>query len=691
MDLVFEIGTEEMPANAVYDAIEQVESIMPALLDSYGLAFDEMKVFGTPRRIAVLLFGIPSSSKSSFSKKKGPSLASAKLRDGEWTEAARGFARSQGVEVNDLVVEETDRGPYVFAVKEIPGKPSFELLPEIIGEVVNSIKFSKSMRWGNGDERFSRPVRWLLAVADGKTVKAGFGNVTSSNYTFGHRCLSKEKITIDNPLTYEELLAEHRVIVSHHKRKEEITKQAHKLCAAVHSKPVLDERVMDEVVQLVEKPGVLLGSFSEEYLSLPRDVIKHVLQSHQRYFPVEGEDGLLKALFIVVHNGDEMYAETIKRGHERVIAARLANADFFYHKDRKQKLIERLGKLEKVVYQSELGSMREKTSRLENLVRYLADVFSFDEMIKVRASRAALLSKCDLVTHMVVEFPDLQGVVGSIYALEDGEDERTARAIYEQYLPRKSWDDFPASEEGILLSLAEKIDNLAASFGLGHVPTGSEDPYALRRQVLGILTILTSAGLDLDVAEAVSRAARAIEDEAHGFKWSPSAMNAFSEFFKGRERVYFEEKGFRYDHIQAVLAKHWLRPRRAYLLLESLEKARASGILERLYTAYERCNNLSRAHADIYLDRELLNAPVEARILGLIEESEPFLDKALKTLDFDAAFKQLGVFCEPVDRLFDEVLIMDKNERLRVARLSLLKKVVSLFEAVCDFSRLRWD
>ncbi len=691
LDLVFEIGTEDMPAQSVYAAIEQLETLIPALLDSRGLACGEFNVLATPRRIAALIKGIPPASKSTILKKKGPALSSAKSEDGNWTQAASGFAASQGVAVSDLVVEETDRGPYVFAVKEVPGEPALDILPGILEEIIRSIKFPKSMRWGNGDERFSRPVRWILAVADGKTVEVKFGDVTSSNYTYGHRYLSKGKITIADLLSYEELLSEQGVMVSHHERKLEIISRARQLCSAVNSNPLLDEAVLDEVVQLVERPAVLLGAFSEKYLSLPREVIIHVLQSHQRYFSVQGGDGSLKALFVVVHNGDEAYNDTIRKGHERVIAARLADADFFYHEDRKRKLSDRLAELEKVVYQSELGSMREKASRLQNLAYYLADTFSFSDATKERAARAALLSKCDLVTHMVVEFPDLQGVMGSIYALGDGEDERCAVAIFEQYLPRKSGDDFPKTEEGILLSLAEKIDNLAASFGLGHVPTGSEDPYALRRQVLGILTILTSVGLDLDVAQAVHRAAWAIEDEAHGFKWSASAMDAFSEFFRGRERVFFEEKGYRYDHVQAVLANYWSKPYRTLLLLKAIEKERLDGRLENLFTAFERCNNLSKGHAEDHLPRDFLSEPVEVELVRIIEDIEPGVKEDLDRADFEAAFERLASLCEPVDRLFDEVLIMDENERLRKARLSLLRRIVGLFEGVCDFSKLKWD
>lgn len=692
MDLLVEIGTEEMPASAVYSGIRQIESRLPALLESARLgASGEVRVLGTPRRMAALVTGIPEVASPEVSKKKGPPLSAAKGGDGSWTQAAKGFARSQGVEVDDLTIEETPKGGYVFAVSRVEGEPASEVLPGLLSGLVRSLKFKKSMRWGNGEERFSRPVRWLLAVTDGEVIPFSFGGLTSYNVTYGHRYLSAGAAVVDRPESYLSVLERGKVVADQEARRARILELTGEACAGEAMVPVVDDDVLDEVVQLVEWPGVLLGRFDERFLKLPREVLVHAMEDHQRYFPVESTGGELRAGFLAVHNGDAEHGDLIRRGNERVLAARLSDAEFFFEEDLKRPLADRAGDLEHVVYQSELGSMAEKTARLSRLVGAIGEDLDLDPDTARRAARAAVLSKCDLVTHMVVEFPSLQGVMGSIYAERSGEDVRVTAAIGEQYLPRRTGDALPASAEGAFLSLAEKADNLAASFGLGHIPTGSEDPYALRRQVLGMLLIMIERELLLSVSEMVRLSASELEAEAHGFSWTDESESAFTEFFSGRERVFFTESGYRYDLVEAVLAVDWDRPLSAAKRLEALTRAREEGLLARMYTAFERCHNLSRDQETAEISEALFTEEIEGEVFTLAREAEERIDEACGRLDFQAAVSALEPVCGPVDRLFDDVLIMAEDPDVKRNRLSLLARIDALFGRLADFSLMTWD
>lgn len=690
-DLLLEIGTEELPASAVYDAVEQLERMVAELLGRERLLFEESYVLASPRRLSVNVRGLGELTEGQVTRKKGPSLAAARAEDGSWTRAATGFASSQGASPDDLTVEDTDKGSYVFVVAEESGRPAAEVLPPLLSELVGSLRFKRSMRWGSGEERFSRPVRWLVALLDGAVLEFGFGELSSSDVTFGHRYLSEGAIKVPSPHEYERLLGEAFVIVDHRARLDRIVRSAEQVCREAGATPVLDDEVLEEVVQLVEWPGIVLGGFEERFLKLPREVLVHAMQEHQRYFAVVDSSGDLQARFVAVHNGDSAHADIIRRGHERVLAARLADAEFFFEEDLKRPLADRVADLEHVVYQSELGSMAEKSARLGRLVEIASSGLEADPGLAERARRAAALSKCDLVTHMVIEFPALQGTVGSIYARLTGEDERVAEAIGELYLPRRLGDSLPETTEGAVLALAEKADNLAASFGLGHVPTGSEDPYALRRQAMGMLLIMIGRGFALSVGDLVRAAAVELEAEAHGFSWTDAAQRAFAEFFSGRERVFFTESGYRYDLVDAVLAVDWDAPLSARRRLDALADARVSGLLGRLYTAFERCHNLSRGQQTGQVDESLLAEESERQLLAGVIESEARVESALEVLNFKGAVKALEPLCAPVDRLFDEVLIMAEDPAVKGNRLSLLARTDALFNRVADFSKLTWD
>jgi len=685
MQLLLEIGTEELPASAVYLAMDQLERDFPTRLEKGNLFADSIRVLATPRRLTAIVDGLPDRANAVVVSRRGPSLKVAKS-GGEWTNAAKGFAKSRGVQLTNLREEDG----YVWSDEKHEMPQTKDVLPALLTELVGSLRFPKSMRWGSSETRFARPVRWLLAILDGEVIPFTYGDLTASNITYGHRYLSKGPIDVASASAYEEALEKAFVIADQARRRDAIESQAGALCEKEGDTPLLDLDVLTEVVMLVEWPGVVLGSFDERYLRVPREVLVHAMESHQRYFPVEAADGNLKHSFIAVHNGDPKHSDIIVKGHQRVLAARLADAEFFLDEDLKRTLEERAGELQHVVYQSELGSMAEKSKRLAVLVEEIGEGIEIDDETVRRAMRAATLAKADLVTHMVVEFPDLQGTVGAIYAAMGGEDKLVAAGIGEQYMPRRTGDLLPLTEEGVLVSLAEKSDNLAASFGLGHVPTGSEDPYALRRQALGMLQIIVERELPLSVSEMVGAAADELESGAHGFKWSDEADEAFEEFFTARERVYLEAR-YRYDLVESALMLDWDRPLALTIRLDALEEARSSGLLERLSTTYERCRNLSKEVEEGEVDESLLVEEAERAVYDVFCEVGPKAEEAEKRLDFLEALGELQALCGPVDRLFEDVLIMAEDAEVKANRLALLAGIADLFDEAAYFPALAWD
>ncbi|MDD5748196.1 MAG: glycine--tRNA ligase subunit beta [Actinomycetota bacterium] len=693
MELLFEIGTEELPALAVNRAIGQLRDEAAVLLERERLSFDEIKTYGGPRRLSLYVRGIPGEALPLRKKKKGPPLSLSRKEDGSFSEAAVGFARSQGLDPQDLVIEDDEKGSYLFAVTEVGGEKTKTLLPGMLLELASSIKFERSMRWGAG-ERFARPVRWVLALLDEDVLDLEFAGVKSQGYSRGHRFLCGEPfVKVEKPFLYEDTLERAFVVVDHEKRREKIIKEAKRICALESEDltPVLDEDVVGEVVQLVEWPNVTLGFYDERFLGLPREVLEHAIEEHQRFFPVVDGQGRARPCFVAVHNGDKAFETLIRKGYERVLRARLSDAEFFFREDIKRPLIDRKAELARLVYQAELGSMAEKSERLEKLVESLGTEIGCDSDTVERARRAAILSKCDLVTHMVVEFTSLQGIVGSIYARLSGEDERVANAIQEQYFPRKADDSIPSTMEGALLSIAEKVDNLVASFGLGYVPSGSEDPYGLRRQANGLIQIALGLSISIPLAALIETSAGLFESEAHGFVWSREAKLRLEDFIKARERIFFTEKGFRYDLIDSVLGLDWKDPFVASKKLIALSDARESGLLARLYTGFERCHNLSKGMDSDTVDSQLLKEEAERVLYDISKELEPVLAVAVDSNDWSSSLSSLEKLCDPIDRLFDEVLIMSEDEEIRKNRLALLVRVKSLFSKIADYTLLKWD
>ncbi|MBS5289937.1 MAG: glycine--tRNA ligase subunit beta, partial [Veillonella sp.] len=485
-DLLFEIGAEEIPAGFMPNILGQLKTLAETKLNDAHLPFESIATYGTPRRLALIVKGLADTSAEISERHKGPSASIAYDADGNPTKAAIGFARGKGLDVADLVVEDG----YIYAETKTAGVPAKDIVTDMLPQLITGLNFPKSMHWGNLDAKFVRPVRWLVALLDEEVIPVEFATVKSGNVTRGHRFLGADEITIKNAASYVDTLKENFVMVDQDARRELISKQLHDIAASKNASIVWDDDLLEEINYLVEWPTALCGGFEESYLALPDAAIITPMKDHQRYFPLVDQDGKLLPMFLTVRNGSDHSIEVVQAGNERVLRARLDDAKFFFNEDRKKPLIDRQDGLTKIVFQEGLGNLADKTERLLKLGRVFGEECGLHEDAAVVLERATELAKTDLTTGMVTEFTELQGVMGKEYALLDGESEEVAEAIFEQYLPRFAGDVLPKTEAGKVLSIIDKVDNIVATFSRGLIPTGSQDPYALRRQTIGILNIL---------------------------------------------------------------------------------------------------------------------------------------------------------------------------------------------------------
>ncbi|MDU4215681.1 MAG: glycine--tRNA ligase subunit beta, partial [Veillonella sp.] len=485
-DLLFEIGAEEIPAGFMPHILGQLKQLAETKLNDAHLPFESIATYGTPRRLALIVKGLADTSAEISERHKGPSASIAYDADGNATKAAIGFARGKGLDVANLVVEDG----YIYAETKTAGVPAKDIVTDMLPQLITGLNFPKSMHWGNLDAKFVRPVRWLVALLDEEVIPVEFATVKSGNVTRGHRFLGADEITIKNASSYVDTLKENFVMVDQDARRELISKQLHDIAASKNASIVWDDDLLEEINYLVEWPTALCGGFEESYLALPDAAIITPMKDHQRYFPLVDQDGKLLPMFLTVRNGSDHSIEVVQAGNERVLRARLDDAKFFFNEDRKKPLIDRQDGLTKIVFQEGLGNLADKTERLLKLGRVFGEECGLHEDAAVVLERATELAKTDLTTGMVTEFTELQGVMGKEYALLDGESPEVAEAIFEQYLPRFAGDVLPQTEAGKVLSIIDKVDNIVATFSRGLIPTGSQDPYALRRQTIGILNIL---------------------------------------------------------------------------------------------------------------------------------------------------------------------------------------------------------
>ena len=680
--LLFEIGTEEIPAKFMPDILQQLKTLAEKKMEELRIPFSSVRVYGTPRRMAFIADDVAKAQADSTVESKGPSVKIAFGPDGTPSKAAIGFARGQGIDVKDL----DTRGEYVYAVKHLQGKAVIELLPAMLDDIIHSLSFPKNMRWADYDFKFVRPIRWLVALLNDKVIPVEITDVKSGNKTMGHRFLSSGAITIATAGDYEKVLSDNFVIVDQDKRRAIIRKQVEELGRAENGVVAIDADLLEEVLYLVEYPTALCGHFDEKYLKLPKEAVITPMRDHQRYFPVLSAEGKLLAKFITVRNGDDKHLDTVAHGNERVLRARLSDAEFFFNLDCKKSLLTHRDELKTVAFQQGLGNMLEKTIRLAALAAKLQEEVNVSVNME-DLNKAAELSKADLVTGMVTEFTELQGVMGREYALLDGEKQEVAQAIYEHYLPRFAGDELPKGELGRLIGIADKIDNIVATFSRGKAPTGSQDPYALRRQALGVVNIALEAKYNFSLKKIMADGLQLLNVSIEDIKL---LVPQLLEFFKQRVKNMMLDNGIRYDVIDAVLADNNNDDlldlfTRAKALSDYVQTPAAIDSIQ----AFTRVDNICKQTvSEIAINQSLFQDSSEKELHELLMKLHKEAIPALMQYDYAAVLQKGNQLAAPVNKFFDAVMVMDKDENVKNNRLALLCQVKEFANMVGDLSTI---
>jgi glycyl-tRNA synthetase beta chain len=680
-DLLLEIGSEEIPAKFMPAVLTQLADIAKTKFAERRIACGEVQTVGTPRRLALIVRGMAEQQADRDSENKGPAVKIAFDDSGAPTKAAQGFARGQGVDVKDLVV----RDGYVYAVIHEAGQPVANILPELLPEIITAINFPKSMRWGDLDLRFARPIRWLVALFGRDVVPFSLAGVTSGNVSSGHRFLSKGPVKLASVDEYFAKMTENHVMVDQNLRRQVIREQVEKLAVQQGGAAVIDEDLLEEVVFLVEYPTALCGRFEEKYLALPPEAVITPMREHQRYFPVFAADGKLLPVFITVRNGGQDYIDIVRHGNERVLKARLADARFFFEEDKKAPLADRVEKLKTIVFQEGLGTMYDKTVRLEKLAAAIAKAAGLPEAELPTIERGAHLAKADLVTGMVYEFTELQGVMGREYAKLSGEKPAVAEAVFEHYLPRFAGDMLPKTPAGRVVSIADKLDNIVSTFSRGLIPTGSQDPYALRRQALGIVNILIDAGYHVSLKQL---AAAAMDLLAIGEERRARLFEDIAEFFRLRLKSLLADEGVRYDMVDAVLAADTDDVYDVWLRAKALAEGGATEAMQRAVQALTRAGNLAKNAAGDAIDPALFASDGEKALYAALQDARTKIAALSVARDYAGVLKVMAGLAAPIDAFFTQVMVMVDDAAVRENRLALLKGITTLTARVADLSKI---
>ena len=685
--LAFEIGVEEIPAFDLDSANKQLEKMVPAAFADARIPYDSIEIHSSPRRLIVMAYGVADATEALVEEYKGPAAKIAFDAGGNPTKAAIGFARGKGLSPENLERREVNGTEYVFATKNIPATPVADLLPDVLAGFITAIKWPRSCRWAAYREYFVRPVRWIVAMLDDVVLPVSYAGAESSNFTMGHRVLAPGKHVVDTAANLLDVIRAAYVIPTQAERERIIREGVAAIEAETGFTADLPAKTLLEVVNLSEYPQPLVSTFDEEFLQVPEEIIVDAMLMHQRYFPLYDADGKLTNKFIIVSNGNPECAATIIDGNERVVRARLDDAKFFYEEDLKHPLESYIEKLDKVVFQESLGTVRQKAERLEKLARALSADAQLDAADAADAKRAARLCKADLVTNAVIEFTSVQGVMGSYYAAASGETPQVAQAIGQHYQPRFAGDALPDTTVGKLVALADKLDTICGLFAVGQGPTGSSDPFALRRSAIGIVNML-EAGLPISLAAAIDESLASFA--AQGVAFDAAAVRAeVVDFFVTRTKVMLRDAGINADTIDAVLAAGVEEPAVISQRAHALEDARANDAetFDNLATAYARANNLRKPELGEDVNDALLTEP-ERALAGAVATAEQAVAAALASDDFAAALSQLAALRAPIDGFFADVMVMDEDAALRDNRLRLLNRFVAVFANVADFGKM---
>ena len=686
-DLLFELGTEELPPRALEKLAQALYQETTALLEKAGIDFnqEQSRWYATPRRLALYLAAIDRAQPDRQEERRGPALQAAFDDNGAPTAAAQGFARSCGVAVEALEQRQTPKGAWLYFTRQVTGKSLQALLQEILPQALERLPIPKRMRWGAHDFQFVRPVHWLVCLLDDEILPVQLFGLDGDRHSRGHRFLHPQPVRLARAQDYETSLRDAYVLVCPEQRKKHIVKQAQALAEARQAQVVLNPDVLDEVINLVEWPMAIAGEFDTDFLTVPPECLITSMEEHQRFFPLTDDDGQLLPAFVGIANNQSSHPEIIASGYEKVIRPRLADARFFWDSDRKQALESYQPRLADMVFQQKLGTLLDKTRRLETLAAALAPWFAADTD---KVVRAASLCKCDLVTDMVYEFTELQGIMGKYYALESGEDTEVARAIEEHYQPRFSGDALPQSPSGKVLALADRLDTLCGIFAIGQKPTGNKDPFALRRAALGIIRLLIENRIQvsLDVLLKTALASLPVQPK------QPDAwLQEVKQFLQDRLRGYLAEQGLSHGVIEAVLA---IQPEDfydAFLRAQALQQLQGSEAMQSLAQANKRINNILKKQSiseKLPLDDSRLQQAEEQALQRELAALKPAIASALQRSDYASVLEQTARLQAPVNAFFDAVMVMAEDPALRQNRLALLQQLQGLLHAVGELSQL---
>ena len=682
-DLFLEIGCEEIPAGFVPKAMADMETLMKRELESARLGYGEIVTLGTPRRLVLAVKGIAERQPDAELTAMGPAKSVAYDKDGKPTRAAEGFARGQGVDVAALTVVMTEKGEYLAAKKSEVGRDSADLLPEMLPRLMNAIPFKKSMRWADLDVRFARPIHWIVALFDAVVVPFSFGNIESGSASRGHRFMANTTFPVRDFAHYLEECERHFVIPDPEKRKEIIRREIERVAKQAKGNVLPDESLLEQVSFLVEYPSAVHGTFSEDFLVVPREVLITSMREHQRYFSLVDDQGKLLPGFITINNTLTEDPSVVVKGNERVLRARLSDARFFFNEDHKVRLESRVEALKSVVYQAKLGTSYEKMERFRVLAKRLAG--DLNPKIADQVYRAATLCKADLVTAMVGEFPEVQGIMGREYAIHDGEQVAVANAIAEHYLPTQAGGELPASDIGAFVSLADKMDTICGCFCVGLIPTGSADPYALRRSAIGIINILLEKGYQLPLDAFIGAALELLA--AKSTRPQAEVHRDVLEFFRGRFVNLLADR-FPSDVVDAVVCLSFDNLVQAAAKIAALARFRERDDFGPLAVAFKRVCNIVKDGVGTPVAAELFEDPAEAALHQALRQVAGEVERAVGNGNYLAALTEIATLKQGVDLFFEKVMVMAEDERVRSNRLALLTGIARLFARVADFSRL---
>ena len=680
---LLEVGVEELPSRFGQTTLDQIENNLSKLLKEERVNFDNIDKYATPRRLTFVIKNLADKASDLEEEVKGPAKKIAVDEEGNFTKPALGFMKSKGLDPENVYFKQVGNAEYLFGTIKQSGKETAEILKNIIPTAIKNVTFPKAMRWGGKNMRFARPIRWMVALLNDNVLDVNLEGIKASNVTKGHRFLGEREFEVNSVEDYFEKLEKNYIILDQHKRKAMIKEQAIEVANSLGGEVELDDDLLEEITFLVEYPTAFYGEFEEDYVKLPKEVVTTPMKEHQRYFPVS-KDGKLLPYFIAVRNGDSHRIDIVKAGNEKVLKARLADALFFYKEDTKKPLESFVDKLQTVVFQAKLGTVYDKSLRIDKLSQTILNELNMSESAK-NTQRAAKLCKADLVTNMVFEFTELQGIMGRDYAKVGGENEEVCQAIFEHYLPRYAGDILPETNAGIALSIADKLDSIAGFFAIGIKPSGSQDPYALRRQALGILSILLDKKLSVNLNNLINAALYNYSNLEFN---KEEVASQIVEFFVERVKNLFKDLGIRYDVIDAVLNNNLNDISDIHTRALELNRWLQKDELVEMLTAFNRVSTLAQKSTIDIVKEELLKEDAEIKLYNRFKEIKLNVESLLVDKKYNEALDAFATLRPLVDNLFDNVMVMDKDESVKENRLGLLKQIYSTMLTICDLSKI---